>query len=152
MKTRRPLVYLAGPLFTPAERRWLEELAGELERLGLDTYLPHRDAGLAPADRRRTRAFYRADLRALDRAAAIVAVVDGPDVDAGTAFEIGYGAARGLPIVGVAEDVRLEPPKARLNVMIGNACSVIGDHSVLRQVNRLIARGRPRGRAGRRRR
>jgi len=49
----------------------------------------------------------RANQRAIERADALVAVLDGADVDSGTAAEIGYAAARGLPIVGYRGDTRL---------------------------------------------
>jgi hypothetical protein len=55
---RRMMIYLAGPVFTLAERRFNEELAGELERLcpSLQVFLPQRydkefqDAPIFPED------------------------------------------------------------------------------------------------------
>jgi nucleoside 2-deoxyribosyltransferase len=44
---------------------------------------------------------------AIDRADAVVAVLDGVDVDSGTAAEIGYAFARGKLIVGYRGDFRL---------------------------------------------
>ncbi len=44
--------------------------------------------------------------RALDAADVVVAVLDGTDVDSGTAAEIGYAFARGKRIVGYRGDVR----------------------------------------------
>lgn len=123
-------VYIAGPLFTPAERRYLEELAAEVEAAGFPTYLPHRDGGLASADRRDTRALYDADIRALDRCGAIVAVLNGTDVDSGTAFEIGYGVARGLPVLGLYEDIRVSGPHD-FNAMIANGCRVFASRKDL---------------------
>jgi nucleoside 2-deoxyribosyltransferase len=49
----------------------------------------------------------RYDLALIDRSAAVLASLDGPDVDSGTALEIGYGFARGLLIVGLRTDVRI---------------------------------------------
>lgn len=37
---------------------------------------------------------------------AVFAVLDGPDVDSGTAAEIGWAAALGRPIVGLKTDIR----------------------------------------------
>jgi nucleoside 2-deoxyribosyltransferase len=45
--------------------------------------------------------------RAIDGAQAVVAVLDGVDVDSGTAAEIGYAFARGKRIVGYRGDFRL---------------------------------------------
>jgi nucleoside 2-deoxyribosyltransferase len=45
--------------------------------------------------------------RAIDAAQGVVAVLDGTDVDSGTAAEIGYAFARGKLIVGYRGDFRL---------------------------------------------
>jgi nucleoside 2-deoxyribosyltransferase len=42
----------------------------------------------------------------LDQAHMILAILDGTDVDSGTAAEVGYAAARRTPIVGLRTDVR----------------------------------------------
>jgi len=44
---------------------------------------------------------------AIDTADGVVAVLDGPDVDSGTAAEIGYAFARGKMIVGYRGDSRV---------------------------------------------
>ncbi len=48
----------------------------------------------------------REDLRLIDESEAVLASLDGPDVDSGTAVEIGYAFARGLLIVGLRTDIR----------------------------------------------
>ena len=48
----------------------------------------------------------RYDLELLEDSEAVVASLDGQDVDSGTAVEIGYGFARGLLIVGLRTDSR----------------------------------------------
>jgi nucleoside 2-deoxyribosyltransferase len=47
------------------------------------------------------------NMAAIDRADAMLAVLDGTDVDSGTAAEIGYAFARGKPILGYRGDFRL---------------------------------------------
>src|SRR6185437_15709924 len=44
---------------------------------------------------------------AIDRCDAMLAVLDGVDIDSGTAAEIGYAYARGKPIMGYRGDFRL---------------------------------------------
>lgn len=44
---------------------------------------------------------------AIDRADGVIAVLDGTDVDSGTAAEIGYAFARGKLVVGYRGDFRL---------------------------------------------
>ena len=48
----------------------------------------------------------RYDLQLLEDSEAVLASLDGQDVDSGTAVEIGYGFARGLLIVGLRTDSR----------------------------------------------
>jgi nucleoside 2-deoxyribosyltransferase len=45
--------------------------------------------------------------KGLDRAKGIVAILDGADVDSGTASEIGYGASQEKKIIGYRGDFRL---------------------------------------------
>ena len=42
----------------------------------------------------------------LDRCVAVFAVLDGTDVDSGTAAEVGYAAGRGVPVIGWRSDLR----------------------------------------------
>lgn len=130
-------VYVAGPLFTPAERAYLEDLTRRIEALGFTTYLPHRDGGLATGQTD-TRPLYDADIRALDGASLIVAVLNGTDVDSGTAFEIGYGIARGVPVFGVSEDARLMR-RTGFNAMIRHSSRIFDSQTGL--VDALRAHG-----------
>jgi nucleoside 2-deoxyribosyltransferase len=93
------MIYVAGPLFSLHERLFLEELVDELSRrLELDPikdfFLPHRDAGdVGIAGRRRDMVFYD-DLEYLKGADMVIVLLDGPDVDSGTAVEPGYAYAK----------------------------------------------------------
>jgi nucleoside 2-deoxyribosyltransferase len=42
----------------------------------------------------------------IDGSCGVLAILDGPDVDSGTAAEIGYAAKGGLPVVGLRTDSR----------------------------------------------
>ena len=57
--------------------------------------------------RRLNREIGASNRAAIDSAGAVVAVLDGVDVDSGTAAEIGYAFARGKLIVGYRGDFRL---------------------------------------------
>lgn len=84
-------LYLAGPLFTPYERRFIAEYGAILRREGFDCFIPHEQA-LDP-DNLTPRAIFEKDGEGLFPAHAVVALLDGPMVDDGTACEIGlfYG-------------------------------------------------------------
>jgi hypothetical protein len=57
---------------------------------------------------------------AIDISGCVVALLDGSQVDDGTAWEIGYACARGLPVYGLRTDSRRagETPHNRVNSMI----------------------------------
>ena len=80
-------VYLAGPLFTPYERSFIDECAGRLRADGIEVFVPHENA-LAASDTSAATIFAK-DWQGLSDADAVVAVLDGPMVDDGTACEIG---------------------------------------------------------------
>ena len=106
-------IYLAGPLFSAAERTWLDGLARTVRGEGLDCFVPHENFGalkeLSPDE------VYRVDGEGLRASNALLAWLDGPVVDDGTAAEIGAFAelvradpARYKGIVGLVTDLRLE--------------------------------------------
>jgi nucleoside 2-deoxyribosyltransferase len=52
--------------------------------------------------------------RLLAEADVVLAVLDGPDVDSGTAAEIGWAAASQTPVVGLRTDLRLADHEAAI--------------------------------------
>lgn len=120
-------IYLSGPLFTPAERAYLEEIDKICQFLGLSTYLPHRDAGFGPAVGASAKQFFVKDLEMLIHSKHVVAVLNGPDVDSGTVWEIGYAYARKKPILGIREDIRI----GELNIMVDYSMKIVKSFSEL---------------------
>jgi nucleoside 2-deoxyribosyltransferase len=96
-------LYLAGPLFTLAEQSFNAELARFLESQGFEVWLPQEHE---PRSNTAT-AIFAMDVEALDRADMVVACMDGPDPDSGTAWECGYAYAKGKPIVCYRTDFRV---------------------------------------------
>lgn len=92
-------IYIAGPLFTPAEREYLENLADRLTQAGHECFVPHRQQ-LEPLDASTVFAVDSAGLRASE---VVIAWLDGPSVDDGTACEIGI----------FSELIRAEPTRYR---------------------------------------
>jgi hypothetical protein len=80
-------VYFAGPLFTPYERSFIDECAERLRADGIEVFVPHENA-LAAGDTSATTIFAK-DWQGLSDADAVVALLNGPMVDDGTACEIG---------------------------------------------------------------
>jgi len=126
-------IYLAGPLgFSEAGRDfYYRVLIPEVERAGhtmLDPWKltdPGRIAAVSGlpfgADRRDAWWTLNQEIghnnhAALDACDAVLAVLDGVDVDSGTAAEIGYAFARGKPILGYRGDLRLAADNEALTV------------------------------------
>ena len=108
-------IYLAGPLFTTAEREFNGRVAALLRRAGHEVFLPQeKEDRQAPA-----RATFEQDVAAIDAAGVVVANMDGPDPDSGTCWECGYAFGK-KPIVLFRTDFRSgdEPGKAPYNFML----------------------------------
>lgn len=123
-KKSNRLIYIAGPLFTPGDRIYLEEIDHLCKKCGYKTYLPHRDAGLVPADGSSTLPFFEKDKKNLDNAEIILAVLNGNDVDSGTAWELGYAFAKNKILLGIYEDTRIDKPLAYFNIMITSSTKI----------------------------
>jgi nucleoside 2-deoxyribosyltransferase len=112
-------LYFAGPLFSAAERSWNAELAGLLRAAGHDVFVPQENEPGKDAAQ-----IFAADVAALDWADAVVAIMDGPDPDSGTAWEVGY-SFRKMPIVLVRTDFRVEAgPGGPYNPMLTQAATI----------------------------
>ena len=103
----RLTIYLAGPLFTLAERNFNQELARHLRDRGFGVILPQ-DA--AEMYRRNDGSLDMPSMarNCMERATGadfIVAILDGADVDSGTAYEAGSAYGRGI-VIGVRTDFR----------------------------------------------
>jgi len=105
-------IYLAGSIFTPYERSFLADCAEQLRAEGFDVFVPH-EQGLVGLDAT-PEAVFAVDADGVESADAVLAVLDGPSVDDGTACEIGlfHGLKQRDPerkgVVGLLTDLRAE--------------------------------------------
>ena len=125
------MIYVAGALFTPGERRTLEEVALLCEEAGWKTYLPHRDGGILQPDRSNSAEVFRADLEALDQCGAVVAVLQA-EVDSGTAWEMGYAFRSRKKVLILCEDFRVQSGSTKLNPMLTESAQLFGNRTSLR--------------------
>jgi nucleoside 2-deoxyribosyltransferase len=130
-------LYVAGPLFSEAERAWLDALAARLRGEGFDCFVPHENfPKLADVTLDEV---YRIDSGGLRSSNALVAWLDGPIVDDGTACEIGMfaelvrsGGEHYRGIVAITTDIRLERRRAGnvvgggMNLFVGGAIESCG--------------------------
>lgn len=132
-------IYLAGPLFTEAEQRWMGKLKKEIEELvrplgkHVVVIWPYELIDRSEIDRlgekARLEIFSRCKSH-LDDAQILIALLDGTQVDDGTAWEIGYFYGRKSPaqkIIGVRTDFRRagESAGAIVNAMIECSCDKV---------------------------
>ena len=129
-------VYLAGPLFSQAERAWLDGLSAALRADGLDVFVPHEN--FDPTTEPTPEEVYRVDGAGLRASNALLAWLDGPMIDDGTAAEIGAfaelvasGDKRYRGIVGLVTDLRLERRRGRapgdgMNLYVAGAIASAG--------------------------
>ena len=112
-------VYLAGPLFTGAERSWNAGVAEALRAAGHEVFLPQeKEASTDAAE------IFATDVGGIDWAEGVVAIMDGLDPDSGTAWEVGY-AYRKKPIVLVRTDFRtLAGRSGDYNPMLSEAATI----------------------------
>jgi nucleoside 2-deoxyribosyltransferase len=104
-------IYFAGPLFTPYERGFIDECAARLRAEGIEVFVPH-EHELALGSAVSAAEIFAKDLPGIEGANALVAILDGPMVDDGTACEIGmfHALMQSDPtkkgIVGLLTDIR----------------------------------------------
>ncbi len=133
-------LYLAAPLFSAAERHYNCQLAELLRKHLYDVYLPQ-DTGDDSHTRDRTahQGIFEQNLAALAATDAVVAVIDGADADSGTAWEIGYAYAKGIPVVAIRTDFRMAGHHEHVNLMLEQSSAVV--HSEEELLSRLHAWG-----------
>ena len=114
-------IYLAGPLFTIAEQNFSVELARFLEGEGFEVWLPQEHEPRSNT----AKAIFDMDVAAIDWADMVVACMDGPDPDSGTAWECGYAYGKGKPIVCYRTDFRIsgDSKDAPYNLMLSESAT-----------------------------
>ena len=122
-------IYLAAPVFSQAERLYNRKLKEELERLlpACRVALPQdfrTDPSGSYNDRRHFAALYRQCMEGIRECDAVLAWLDGADVDSGVAYETGYARALGKPVIGIRTDFRQLQEKG-LNIMLSQGCTEV---------------------------
>jgi nucleoside 2-deoxyribosyltransferase len=103
-------IYFAGPLFTPYERSYIDQCAARMRAAGMEVFVPHE---IPLPDPVTPKFIFDTDAEHVLGADAVLALLDGPMVDDGTASEIGifWSAMRSDPskkgIVGLVTDTRV---------------------------------------------
>lgn len=128
-------VYLAAPLFSEAERDFNRKLRDEIKGMGFNVFLPQEDSNNIRDEKNRQRVIFDKNIAAIESSDIVVAVIDGCDVDSGTAWEIGYAYAKGKTILGLRTDFRTLGIEGTVNLMVER--SLILCTSITELLNRL---------------
>lgn len=121
------MIYVASPLFSEMERDYINKVVDIVsKRLKLssldDFYIPHRDNKY---NENYESEIYDHNIEYLNRCDIMIAILDGKDVDSGTAFEIGYFTTSDKPILGLLTDKRSYENgglNLKLNTMMFGSC------------------------------
>ena len=127
-------VYVAGPLFSQAERAFNRSLAGELESIGCSVFLPQQEAidvskpdfeRLSPLQQ--SRAIFESNKSQIYGCDVFLFLLDGRVPDEGASVELGLVHAhrefsvREKLIIGLHTDIRVSTESRRLNAMLTGA-------------------------------
>ena len=132
-------IYQAGPLFSQADINWHRSLTQRLSEAGYDVVWPGdlvTDADVAGWGSDAPQRIFAIDKAAIDGADLLVALLDGAQVDDGTAWEMGYAHARGKAVIGIRTDFRRagETGHSVVNAMLEGSC-----HTIVRDIDALLA-------------
>jgi len=119
-------VYLAAPLFSEGERAYNLSIAKILRNNFFDVFLPH-DVGDDSHTRNKEEQswIFSENLKALEKADTIVAIIDGADADSGTAWEMGYAFAQGKQVFALRTDFRKAGIYEKVNLMLEESAKVV---------------------------
>ena len=124
-------IYIAGKIRSESEREFLEKIDKLCKSLGFETFLPHRDVGLSK-NMKDVKKIFEGDIKkGFKNVKLIVAVLDGLHVGAGTAWELGYAYARGIPAIGIKTDEPIEDALEYLSAIL------IGSMEIVTSLNEL---------------
>lgn len=150
-------IYFAGPLFSEAERDWIRATIRKIEALGLtpggnklEIIFPYdlmtQEEIAALGDKAIWEIFSRCKSH-LEDAGLVIALLDGTQVDDGTAWELGYFYAVRSPdrkIIGIRTDFRRagECESSNANAMIACSCDriVTSTQALLEEISRIVPR------------
>jgi len=124
-------LFLAAPLFDEAERAFNARIAQTLRKNGYDVWIAQEAPFIEEGTAEEKRRIFNGDIEAIKSSDAVVAVLDGIDVESGVAFELGYAHCLGKPIIGLKTDYRtfskIEEVNLMLEVPMLKICAELGE-------------------------
>jgi nucleoside 2-deoxyribosyltransferase/predicted secreted protein len=119
-------VYLAAPLFSAAERNYNLAIAGLLRKNFFDVFLPQETGDDSETRNKEEQVrIFAQNIKALNDADILVAIIDGADPDSGTSWEMGYASARGKKVIALRTDFRRSGSHEKVNLMLEESSTVV---------------------------
>lgn len=114
------MIYIAGPFFTDKERAFLKNLIRSVKKMfpneelfiPMEHFIPN---GENLSNNEWAEAVFKMDVEALNKCNHIIAAYSGLYSDTGTAWEIGYAYAKGIPVDLI---IPLEVLKEEMSIML----------------------------------
>jgi nucleoside 2-deoxyribosyltransferase len=126
-------VYIAGKIWEKSEIEQLEKVDKLCRDLGFDTFLPHRDVGFAKGIEDVNKIF-KGDIKdGFKDIKLVVALLDGLYVGAGTAWELGYAYAKGIPSIGLKTDASINESLDELSAILIGSMKIVSSMDELKR-------------------
>lgn len=126
-------VYIAGKLGNNSELDFLENLTKIAEKMGFETFLPHRDVGLCKDINDVGKIFHGDIIEGFKDVGLVIADLNGLHVGAGTAWELGYAYAKKIPAIGIKTDETIEEGLEYLSSILIGSMEIVEDIERLKE-------------------
>ncbi len=127
-------VYIAGKLETQDEREFLEKVDSLCKSLGIETFLPHRDVGLAKSIKDVDSIFKGDIIDGFKDIDLVIGVLDGLHVGAGTSWELGYAYAKSIPSIGIKTDESVKDALEYLSAILISSMPIVSSLKELKEM------------------
>ncbi len=132
-------VYIAGKIGSENEKILLEKVDSLCKKLGLKTFLPHRDVGIARSIKDSQRIFQGDIIGGFKDCSLVIAVLDGLHIGAGTSWELGYAYAKNIPSIAIKTDETPEEAFEYLSSIIIASTKIVSNFKDLEgEIKKLI--------------
>ena len=121
-------LYLAGPLFGSADREFNRQLATALREWAHEVFLPQADAeeNVRLGETATASDIFVGNKKGIDWCEIVIANMDGPDPDSGTAWECGYAYGTDKRVITFRTDFRSATDLlAPFNIMLAESSEVL---------------------------